>query len=335
MNDRYVGDVGDFSKFALLRLLERSSEEAIETAVLWWATKHAGGSAGDGRHTGFVTEQPYLDADRELAEALHAVQKKGRRIAHLEQANLLRRVRYHSEPIDGEEPLRPRDRPARRAVWLEGAIEVARGADVVFVDPDNGLVPMSMRTTNAAARKTVVVHELASLVTPDQTLVVYHHSTRQRDHAWQAKFLADRLRQYLPKHDPVVVLRAPRFSPRFYGIVPAVRHRAMLANALETLLTPTWRHLFEVSTPPTFDLVVDEVKKLLRPSGPHIRCPRCAWRPSKDSRWVCVRTCGATWNTFDTHGKCPKCARAWAVTQCLSCHAYSPHEDWYEQAPTE
>lgn len=36
------------------------------------------------------------------------------------------------------------------------------------------------------------------------------------------------------------------------------------------------------------------------------------------------------WNTFDTAGKCPRCHKQWEVTQCLACHCYSPHLDWYE-----
>ncbi len=36
------------------------------------------------------------------------------------------------------------------------------------------------------------------------------------------------------------------------------------------------------------------------------------------------------WNTFETRGRCPACAKRWALTQCLRCHALSPHEDWYE-----
>jgi hypothetical protein len=51
--------------------------------------------------------------------------------------------------------------------------------------------------------------------------------------------------------------------------------------------------------------------------------------PSRSSRWVCH--CGQVWNTFETGGVCPGCAYRWLVTACLSCHAYSPHADWYER----
>ena len=65
------------------------------------------------------------------------------------------------------------------------------------------------------------------------------------------------------------------------------------------------------------------------PSGPRIRCPLCGWSPAKNDLWAC--TCRYVWNTFDTAGVCPACLHQWTETQCLRCHQWSPHSDWYEQ----
>ncbi len=58
-----------------------------------------------------------------------------------------------------------------------------------------------------------------------------------------------------------------------------------------------------------------------------IRCPRCGWHPGKRDRWQC--SCLFVWNTFDTEGVCPSCGRRWHETQCMACHVWSPHKDWY------
>lgn len=63
-----------------------------------------------------------------------------------------------------------------------------------------------------------------------------------------------------------------------------------------------------------------------------IYCPRCGWQPDRDSRWGCV--CLHAWNTFETSGRCPNCDRQWKDTQCLSCHEWSPHEQWYHDKDT-
>lgn len=66
--------------------------------------------------------------------------------------------------------------------------------------------------------------------------------------------------------------------------------------------------------------------------GKRIRCPLCQWRPRKEDLWGC--RCGHAWNTFETGGKCPACAHQWQVTQCLQCHAFSAHLDWYASEPS-
>ena len=63
------------------------------------------------------------------------------------------------------------------------------------------------------------------------------------------------------------------------------------------------------------------------PTEVKIACPKCDWEPDAGSRWGC--TCGHSWNTFDTGGKCPACHKQWQDTQCLSCSKWSPHLDWY------
>jgi hypothetical protein len=58
-----------------------------------------------------------------------------------------------------------------------------------------------------------------------------------------------------------------------------------------------------------------------------VRCPRCGWRPTRESLW--------SWNTFATRGLCPGCAHQWQWTSCHRCEAWSPHDDWYENSESE
>ena len=65
-----------------------------------------------------------------------------------------------------------------------------------------------------------------------------------------------------------------------------------------------------------------------------IFCPKCRWEPKTYSRWLCAPElggCGHVWNTFDTHGICPKCNWHWIITACLWCKQFSPHEEWYHE----
>jgi hypothetical protein len=66
---------------------------------------------------------------------------------------------------------------------------------------------------------------------------------------------------------------------------------------------------------------------MLSPDGARVRCPKCEWKPSVESRWGC--RCGHRWNTFWTRGLCPRCRYQWTETMCLACGEVSPHNDWY------
>ena len=62
-----------------------------------------------------------------------------------------------------------------------------------------------------------------------------------------------------------------------------------------------------------------------------VACPRCDWEPAASDRWSCA--CGHAWNTFETGGRCPACAKTWRDTQCLACARWSRHVDWYRDLP--
>jgi len=66
-----------------------------------------------------------------------------------------------------------------------------------------------------------------------------------------------------------------------------------------------------------------------------IYCPKCEWHPGPQDRWMCTPGCHTVWNTFETHAQCPGCQKQWHVTQCLVCHALSPHDDWYHDSVSD
>lgn len=63
-----------------------------------------------------------------------------------------------------------------------------------------------------------------------------------------------------------------------------------------------------------------------------VRCPTCQWAPRGGESWLC--TCGHSWDTFATRGRCPNCGVQWADTSCPRCHEASPHEAWYTEPPS-
>lgn len=242
MHDNYVGDIGDFMKFGLLRLVARHLRDG-RGAVVWFATREAGGSAGDGRHLDYLRDPEFRRVDSELIDRLGAVVAGGRRLARLEQAGLLpSSTRWFREALDAPAATR---REHRRE-WLRRAGATLEGADWVFADPDNGVASEKVKEVDARARKYAFLDELQALAPAERTLVVYQHAHRYGTHATQANELRDRLSKAFPHHCTPVVVEARRVSPRFFGVVATKRHGSVVQGALDELSTGAWSSFMEV-----------------------------------------------------------------------------------------
>ena len=65
MQNRYVGDVGDFGKFGMLRCMENSG---LSIGVNWYLVEDENHN-NDGKHIGYVKDDKYRGCDDELLAA--------------------------------------------------------------------------------------------------------------------------------------------------------------------------------------------------------------------------------------------------------------------------
>ncbi len=253
MNDRYAGDVGDFSKLGLLRLLARSGKRPLKVGLLWYATSEAGGAEGDGRHVDYLTgtrRAEFAALDPELHRALTPFARSRRRtIVELERVtrSLLPGIAFHRTPVDFRPGTSRAQRLDFRAGWLDEAASVARQTELICVDPDNGLASASAERsgrTSKQARKLIFLDEVRRLVGPAQSLVLYHHQTRIGDKQAQARQLSQRLSGALPWHLTPRVLRFTAYSSRFYVLVASRAHAWLVEDAIPRL-TRSWAPHFE------------------------------------------------------------------------------------------
>lgn len=94
------------------------------------------------------------------------------------------------------------------------------GADIAFVDPDNGLEPAGYRHSSAKAGNSVLLSELRELARRGRCLIVYHHHSRRKGgHQCEIVHWADRLRA--GGFATVDALRTKPYSPRVYFLLNA------------------------------------------------------------------------------------------------------------------
>jgi hypothetical protein len=158
MQNRYVGDIGDYLKLSILRTLS----PGYRLGVAWWLFTDETHN-GDGRHVGYL-KRPDLwrHLDPELFDALrHVVLSGQRNVRALRAPGLIPGAIYADDVIPTGGPIAQR-LSARRA-WLAGVQRALEQANVLFLDPDNGLEPAGFRPTALKSGKSIMLTELPQL----------------------------------------------------------------------------------------------------------------------------------------------------------------------------
>lgn len=242
MQDRYAGDVGDFGKYGLLRALCREDMHGarLQLGVVWYFVRDETHNF-DGKHVGYLDpsrESLYRACDPDLYARMRLLIDGVRSVQAIEQSGALPAgTAYFSEPLllDYETPAA---RPALREQWLRRAAEATSDADVVFLDPDNGLKVSSVGSSSNKAAKHVLMGDLDILVKPHQSLVAYHHLGR-RKHADEISFRLDTLKKQWPDRTPFG-LRFRRGTSRAYLIAPSPDHEEILRRRAQGLIDGPW-----------------------------------------------------------------------------------------------
>lgn len=173
MKNQYFGDINDYRKYGLIRSILRCYE--FRLLVAWMLTPNDEGS--DGGFTGYLCEPDLRDYDRELYDELQRClisQKNIRRVALIEKTNLLPGARYYSRIVP--------DSYDDRIKWSQELLSEARGSDLVFLDPDNGLEVKSKPLGRKGSSKYLYRHEISGLWEQGKSLLIYQHFCREKRH---------------------------------------------------------------------------------------------------------------------------------------------------------
>ena len=175
MQDRYAGDIGDYVKYALLRAIRGTRR----LGVAWYLHPDAG-PTGDGKHIAYL-ERPgeWRRLDTELFDTLKELVGNRRSVAAIQESGILGDAVFADERLAVAE-VRVHDRERWRSRWFSRIQRQLAGCDLVFADPDNGLVPDDrFRPATKVGAKGIQFSEAMALA-EGRTAVIYHHNTRRR-----------------------------------------------------------------------------------------------------------------------------------------------------------
>ena len=152
VKDQYFGDVNDYRKYGLLRALIGGSQ--LSLGICWLRTVDDGGRDGESRRY-LQHPERWRGYDADLYDALLRLLDPhvDRTVLHAESWTLLPGARYHHRRLGD-------DASGRRSYFAE-AWPALRDADVLFLDPDNGIEVRSVpygtggrRSISTGARST-------------------------------------------------------------------------------------------------------------------------------------------------------------------------------------
>lgn len=204
MQDAYVGDIGDYGKYGLLRNIGNSS---LCLAVNWYKVKPTKlNKQNDGKYINYLTQpEIYRKYDSALFDELCriVINEQRRKIEEIEAINIGVTYFFSEEILE------------RRKAWHSQGLSKTQKADIVFLDPDNGLATRKMMKNSSYSEKHVLWNELKDYYDRGQSVILYQHRPQITKREVVIEGIIEFDRSYLMA-DFLFGLEFPKFTNRYY-----------------------------------------------------------------------------------------------------------------------
>ena len=259
MQNRYVGDVGDFGKYHLLKSLciGNNNELDLSLGVVWYRVPDENHN-DDGKHIRYLEQTHsnlarFRSGDPALYDSLSEIIKGDKRdVSIIKEFNVLpTNTVFYETPLSYEgmpnnSPAVRKDRIIYRKRWSSKALDATLGCNLIFVDPDNGLEVNSVKSHQKTGPKFTFFEELLPFAKRGQSLVIYHHLCRSGSAEVQIKERLDQLKEKLGI-DNVYALLYKRGTLRAFFIVPSSEHIGLLKErGIRLTQISPWKEHFSV-----------------------------------------------------------------------------------------
>lgn len=207
MQDKYAGDIGDFVKLGLLRALSPNRKLGIA-----WYKYPDENNKSDGKIISYLSKDAiHKELDSDLYDHLKNVVSNERTIASLQ--SVFTNVEFHDDSASAKH-LKKDQRSAWRTQWFEGVMQKLENCDLVFADPDNGMIDDSEhRRREFEFGKQIPLSEVKSIA-KGRCAIIYHHNTRRAGgHKAEIQHWLEAI------GTSSMAVRARAFSPRTFFII--------------------------------------------------------------------------------------------------------------------
>ena len=251
MQDRFVGDIGDFGKYGLLRALTGihpalPPEDRLSLGVVWCVPDEqtiAKTPEGHGQSISYLfnekVESRFQKCDPALFNAMKNVVYHARNLQAVDLSQILGSyTTFYDVPINRN----------IRKQWLDDAVSHTSKAKIVFLDPDVGIAdtggnaPKQTSYQSNDAPKYIFLSEIIPFM-HGKTVLLYQSFGRSGSSHDQMKNWKIQLNNRFPEVD-IIMLKFKAQLPRAFIILPAADHAETIDERLAEMLDGPWGQHF-------------------------------------------------------------------------------------------
>lgn len=233
MKNQYVGDIGDYGKYSLLRAF---IEAGVKIGVNWYLTEDD--DSNDGKYKSYLQKEEFRKYDPFVFENLKQIDDSGNRtVEAIQNSNILSGASFFADPLDTKGT--PQERAWNRNEWLWNSIRALQGANLIFLDPDNGLLSKDEPSIKGA-EKYVLPSEVKTYWNSNFNVVYYCHRGRRTEEQWQEYMRV--MRKTMPG-TRIIVLTYHKGTQRSYVFLVRKMHFDIYRKILDKVLA-NWEGVF-------------------------------------------------------------------------------------------
>lgn len=225
MKNQYYGDINDYRKYGLIRGLTSFGKSSA--SVCWMLTPDD--PRPDGHRIGYLTDPGiWRHFDPFLFDHLRdcVIERKRRAVRELEDGGILPNCTFYSEVVT--------DDASQRKHYLARFLDFAKGSDLVFFDPDNGVEVNSVKIGRKNSSKYLYLREVCDTFSAGHSVLVYQHLPPKPREVLASR-LVGQLREATGSHE--VYLYWTQFV--VFSLVPSPPQKERLLRN-SRLLASTW-----------------------------------------------------------------------------------------------
>lgn len=177
MQERYLGDVHDFNKFLFLKFVNKIISEKIGLNWYLVETNSLGKKEkllNDGEKRKYLSIKKNSELNKELIKEFEPLLCPGNRKvkSFTQNTHLNNSIVFYNKPLTQK----------KRLDWFRQSINYFKNQKIIFLDPDNGLIPKSVSTKSVNSIKYVLFSEIKELSKANKIIIFSQFQSFSQNH---------------------------------------------------------------------------------------------------------------------------------------------------------